>query len=182
LPNRSLLLDRLNQTVAQRARQNRQAALLLLDLDGFKGVNDSFGHTVGDQLLQQVAQRLLTSTRNADTISRYGGDEFIILLPDVEGRKSAMEVAQKIHVRFTDPFVIGGHSLAVTACIGIAVCPLDGTSPDELIEQADIAMYRAKDRAKPAATALRLASRSTQVDVPLQSAIRKRPARQARTG
>lgn len=182
LPNRSLLLDRLNQTVAQRARQNRQAALLLLDLDGFKGVNDSFGHSVGDQLLQQVAQRLLKSTRNADTISRYGGDEFIILLPDVEGRKSAMEVAQKIHARFAEPFLIGGHLLAVTACIGIAVYPLDGTSADELIERADVAMYRAKSHGKPVATSLRLASRSTPADLSREAAIRRRPARQAQTG
>jgi diguanylate cyclase (GGDEF)-like protein len=182
LPNRSLLLDRLNQAIAQRARQNRQAALLLLDLDGFKSVNDRFGHAVGDQLLQQVSERLLASTRNADTISRYGGDEFIVLLPDVEGRNGATEVAQKIHARLTEPFAISGHSIAVTACIGIAVYPLDGTNPEELIERADVAMYRAKDHAKPAATPLQPAPRSTSAGVPREAAIRRRAARQARTG
>ena len=89
LSNRSLLLDRLEQTVTQSARQPRQAALLLLDLDGFKRVNDRFGHAVGDQLLQRVVQRLLATIRKADTTSRYGGDEFIILLPDVEGETGA---------------------------------------------------------------------------------------------
>lgn len=181
LPNRSLLLDRLNQTIAQRARQNRQAALLLLDLDGFKNVNDRFGHAVGDQLLQQVSQRLLASTRNADTISRYGGDEFIVLLPDVEGRNGATEVAQKIHARLTEPFAISGHSIAVTACIGIAVYPVDGTHPDELIERADLAMYRAKDDARPA-TALQPAPHSTPAGVAREAAIRRTAARKAGTG
>jgi diguanylate cyclase len=161
LPNRSLLLDRLGQAVAQASRRNRPAALLLLDLDGFKSVNDRYGHAAGDQLLQRTAQRLLASTRNADTTARYGGDEFIVLLPEVDGKESATEVAQKIHTRLTEPFVIGGHSIAVTACIGIAVYPVDGTTPDDLIERADIAMYAAKARLKTSATSLRLASRAT---------------------
>ena len=161
LPNRSLFLDRLSQTVAQASRRNRQAALLLLDLDGFKSVNDRYGHVAGDQLLQRMAGRLLASTRRADTTARYGGDEFMVLLPEVEGKKSATEVAQKIHTRLTEPFVIEGHSIAVTACIGIAVYPIEGKTSAELIERADIAMYAAKERLKASATSLRLPSSPT---------------------
>ena len=160
LPNRSLLLDRLSQTVAQASRRNRQAAVLLLDLDGFKSVNDRYGHAAGDELLRRMARRLLASTRRADTTARYGGDEFIVLLPEIEGKKSATEVAQKIHARLTEPFVISGHSFAITACIGIAVYPMDGTTPDELMERADIAMYAAKTRLNSPGTSSRLASRS----------------------
>jgi diguanylate cyclase (GGDEF)-like protein len=166
LPNRSLLLDRLNQVVAQALRHRKRAALLLLDLDGFKSVNDRFGHAAGDQLLQRVGQRLLASTRNEDTTARYGGDEFVVLLPLVEGRQSAVEVAHKIQVRLNEPFQIGGHFIAVTACIGIAVYPSDGTNPDDLLEQADLAMYLAKDRARLAAASLRAAPRSVWTHAP----------------
>ena len=158
LPNRSLLLDRLSQTLAQASRRNRQAAVLLLDLDGFKSVNDRYGHAAGDELLRRMARRLLASTRRADTTARYGGDEFVVLLPEVEGKKSATEVAQKIHARLTEPFLIGGHSLAVTACIGIAVYPMDGTTSDEVMERADIAMYAEKARLKRPASSLQLPS------------------------
>jgi diguanylate cyclase (GGDEF)-like protein len=153
LPNRSLLLDRLSRAIAQAARQRKQVALLLLDLDGFKTVNDTFGHAAGDQLLQRVAQRLLASTRNADTTSRYGGDEFVILLPEVEDENRVTEVAHKIHARLTEPFLIGGYSMVVTACIGTATYPGDGTRADDLLERADTAMYIAKYQAHSAATA-----------------------------
>ena len=165
LPNRSLLLDRLHQAVAQAARRRGRAAVLMIDLNGFKGVNDRFGHAVGDELLQQVGQRLLSSTRHADTIARYGGDEFVILLPDVEGKDSATGVAQKIHLRLAERFVIGGRAIAITACIGIAVYPADGETPDALIERADSVMYQAKERASPAATRLRRVRRAARVDV-----------------
>ena len=149
LPNRSLLLDRLNQAVAQAARRQGRAAVLMVDLDGFKSVNDRFGHAIGDELLQHVGQRLLSSTRHADTISRYGGDEFVVLLPDVDGKDSATEVAQKIHLRLAEPFVISGRAIAMTACIGIAVYPGDGETPDALLERADSGMYQAKEHAGP---------------------------------
>ena len=156
LPNRSLLADRLQQTLAQAERQNRQAALLMLDLDGFKAVNDNYGHRIGDQLLQRVAQRLLASTRKADTTARYGGDEFVVLLRDVDGKKSAKAVARKIHARLADPFDVGGHSIVVAASIGIAVFPLDATAPDDLMARADSAMYRQKQQANRSGANLRM--------------------------
>ena len=155
LPNRSLLLDRLNRTIAQAARQHKQTAVLLLDLDGFKTVNDRFGHAAGDQLLQQVAQRLLASVRKADTISRYGGDEFVVLLPDVEARNSVSEVAHKIRARLDEPFEVGGHSMVVAACIGTATYPWDGARAEDLLERADMAMYLAKSHAHLAARSIR---------------------------
>ena len=144
LPNRSLLRDRLNQALAQAARQNKQVGLLLLDLDGFKSVNDMLGHATGDKILQRVAERLLSCIREADTACRYGGDEFVILLPEVDGEKSAAEVAQKLRVQLARPYLVDDQPIAVTASIGVAVYPRDGSSQDDLIRRADIAMYLAK--------------------------------------
>jgi diguanylate cyclase (GGDEF)-like protein len=144
LPNRSLLRDRLNQAIVQAARQNKQVGLLLLDLDGFKNVNDRLGHATGDKLLQRVAERLLSCIRGADTACRYGGDEFVILLPEIDGEKSAAEVAQKLHANLAMPYVVDGNPIAVTSSIGIAVYPCDGSSQDDLIRRADVAMYLAK--------------------------------------
>ncbi|MEO8009110.1 MAG: GGDEF domain-containing protein [Betaproteobacteria bacterium] len=146
LPNRSLLLDRLNQAIVQATRQNKQVGLLLLDLDGFKGINDRLGHAAGDKLLQQVAERLLACIRSADTACRYGGDEFVILLPDIDGEKSSAEVAQKMRAHLADPYIVDNHAIAVTASIGVAVYPFDGTTQGDLIRRADIAMYLAKAR------------------------------------
>ncbi len=144
LPNRSLLLDRLNQAIVQAARQQKQVGLLLLDLDGFKSVNDTLGHATGDILLQRVAERLLCCVRGADTVCRYGGDEFVILLPEIDGEKIAAEVAQKLRAHLGKPYVVGDHSIAVTASIGVAVYPCDGSNQMDLIRRADIAMYLAK--------------------------------------
>jgi diguanylate cyclase (GGDEF)-like protein len=144
LPNRSLLLDRLNQAIVQAARQRKQVGLLFLDLDGFKSVNDRLGHATGDKLLQRVAERLLFCIRGADTACRYGGDEFVILLSEVDGAKSAAEVAQKLRAHLARPYVVDDHSIAVTASIGVAVYPHDGSSHNDLIRRADIAMYLAK--------------------------------------
>jgi diguanylate cyclase len=146
LPNRSLLRDRLNQAIVQAARQNKQVGLLLLDLDGFKSVNDRLGHAIGDKILQRVAERLLSCIRGADTACRYGGDEFVILLPEVDGEKSAAEVAQKLRAHLAKPYVVDDHSITVTASIGVAVYPSDGSSQNDLIRRADIAMYLAKAR------------------------------------
>lgn len=145
LPNRSLLLDRLDRALAQAARRGGQVGLLMFDLDEFKLVNDRFGHVVGDQLLQGVATRLQTSTRDADTVCRYGGDEFVILLPEADGRQGATVVAQKIHASLAAPFLLDGHSITVSACIGIALYPLDGIAPAHLLQRADMAMYGVKD-------------------------------------
>jgi diguanylate cyclase (GGDEF)-like protein len=146
LPTRSLLLDRLNQAVAQGARQGRQVALLFLDLDGFKRVNDERGHRAGDVLLQQVAGRLSACLRAGDTACRYGGDEFVIMLPEVDGQESAATVAEKIRSQLSVPYPVDGGTITVTASIGTAVYPVDGEDCGALIEQSDIRMYRAKTR------------------------------------
>ena len=144
LPNRSLLLDRLSQAIVQAERQQKQVGLLLLDLDGFKSVNDRFGHATGDMLLRRVAERLLSCIRGADTACRYGGDEFVILLPEIDGEKNAAEVAQKLRAYLAKPYVVDDHSIVVTASIGVAVYPFDGSNQMDLIRRADIAMYLAK--------------------------------------
>jgi len=146
LPNRSLLLDRFNQAVAQGARQGRQVALLFLDLDGFKNVNDRLGHAAGDKLLQQVAGRLTACLRAGDTACRYGGDEFVIMLPEVDGHETAATVAEKIRIRLAAPYAVDGGTIAVTASIGTAVYPVDGQDYGTLMQQSDIGMYRAKGR------------------------------------
>jgi diguanylate cyclase (GGDEF)-like protein len=146
LPNRSLLLDRFNQAVAQAARQGRQVALLFLDLDGFKGINDRLGHAAGDTLLQQVAGRLATCIRACDTACRYGGDEFVVMLPEVAGHESVATVAEKIRTRLAVPYAVDGSTITVTASIGTAVYPVDGHNYRDLIQQSDIGMYRAKAR------------------------------------
>jgi diguanylate cyclase len=147
LPNRSLLMDRLDQAIDQAARQQKQVVLLLLDLDGFKRVNDRLGHAAGDKLLQQVAQRLIACTRGADTACRYGGDEFVIMLPEFDGGESAAAVAEKIRVQLTAPYAIDGGAFVVTASIGTAIYPHDGDNYNDLIAHADIAMYCAKAQA-----------------------------------
>lgn len=144
LPNRVLLLDRLNQAIARAKRQQRQLAVLLLDLDGFKDVNDRLGHVAGDKLLQRVAERLVSCIRGSDTACRYGGDEFVVLLPEVDDQNRALVVAGEIHARLARPYLVDEHTIAVTASIGVAVYPRDGVSQNELIKQADVAMYLAK--------------------------------------
>jgi len=146
LPNRSLLLDRFDQAVAQGARQGRRVALLFLDLDGFKRVNDDLGHGAGDALLQQVAGRLTACIRAGDTACRYGGDEFVIMLPEIDGQESAAAVAEKIRSQLSAPYLVGGGAVTVTASIGTAVYPVDGQDYDALLQQSDIRMYRAKTR------------------------------------
>jgi diguanylate cyclase (GGDEF)-like protein len=144
LPNRSLLLDRFNQAMAQGARQHKQVVLLFLDLDGFKSVNDRHGHAVGDKLLQEVAGRLAACIRVSDTACRYGGDEFVVMLPEVDGPESVATVAEKISAHLAAPYVIDGSTFKVTASIGTAVYPVDGENYGDLIQQSDIDMYRAK--------------------------------------
>ncbi len=141
LPNRTLLLDRFNQAAARAARQRKLVALLFLDLDGFKSINDVLGHSAGDQLLQQVAARLTASIRTSDTACRYGGDEFVLLLPELECAESAVAAAEKIRAHLATPYVVDSTSSQVTASIGIAVYPIDGIEFDDLIKQADAGMY-----------------------------------------
>lgn len=144
LPNRRLLQDRLKQAVAQAARHDKQVAVMLLDLDGFKSINDRLGHPVGDHLLQQVAKRLTSCVRVADTVCRYGGDEFVVMLPEFEDGDSASAVAEKIRAQLETPYELGSELITVRASIGVAEYPDDGSSYRALIKQADIAMYRAK--------------------------------------
>lgn len=144
LPNRALLLDRLDQAIVRAKRQQKQLAVLLLDLDGFKDVNDRLGHVAGDKLLQRVAERLVSCIRGSDTACRYGGDEFVVLLPEVDDQIRALVVAGEIHARLARPYLVDDHTIAVTASIGVAVYPRDGVSQNELIKQADVAMYLAK--------------------------------------
>jgi diguanylate cyclase (GGDEF)-like protein len=144
LPNRRLLRDRLHQALAQALRYERQVALLLLDLDGFKGVNDRLGHGAGDNLLVAVAERLSACVRAADTVCRYGGDEFVIMLPAVERRSMAEAVVAKMQQRLTEPYRIDGFDIRVGASLGVVFYPAHGRTPDELLKRADAALYRAK--------------------------------------
>jgi len=145
LPNRILLDDRLAQAIALAHRQNRQFAVMFLDLDRFKDINDSLGHAVGDQLLQSVAKRLVADVRSSDTVCRQGGDEFVILLADIEHAKDAAISAQKILATLTVPHRINQLELVVSVSIGIGIYPDDGADAETLIKNADTAMYHAKD-------------------------------------
>ena len=150
LPNRVLLNDRLNTAIAQARRNRRKLALMFLDLDGFKAVNDSLGHDLGDRLLRAVAERLQGCVRRSDTLARYGGDEFALLLPDVRAREDAALIAGKILGCLGDPFLVAGRRLTVGASIGIALYPEAGGLGEMLIRRADIAMYHVKSRGKNA--------------------------------
>ena len=145
LPNRLLLRDRVEQAQAHAIRTNCQVALMFLDLDRFKTINDSLGHPVGDTLLKEVVERLKGCVRESDTVCRQGGDEFIILLNDIRDRDAVTRVAEKIHQRMADPFVLGGHALNTSFSIGIALYPDDGEDFDGLLQKADTAMYHAKE-------------------------------------
>jgi diguanylate cyclase (GGDEF)-like protein len=146
LPNRRLLLDRLKQAVAQAARQHKQVVLLLLDLDGFKSVNDRLGHAGGDKLLQTVARRLTDGIRGADTACRYGGDEFLIMLPEVDNPGLPAAVWGKLKLVLDEPYIIDGYHIRLTTSMGGVVYPTDGKTDEELIRKADDGLYRAKAR------------------------------------
>jgi diguanylate cyclase (GGDEF)-like protein/PAS domain S-box-containing protein len=145
LPNRSLLNDRLLVAIAGSERHHSPLAVLYLDIDRFKNINDSLGHQVGDRLLQSVAQRLSQSVRKSDTVSRQGGDEFVIMLPDVHESKEAAMCAEKILEAIHRPHHIEEHEIHIAASIGISLCPQDGTDVETLLKNADSAMYAAKD-------------------------------------
>ncbi|HUZ00144.1 MAG TPA: EAL domain-containing protein [Thermomicrobiaceae bacterium] len=144
LPNRALLGDRLDHALARAHRSGTLVALLFLDLDNFKVVNDSLGHDVGDRLLIAVATRLQSCLGPADTALRFGGDEFAVLLEDLAGVDAAVQVAERISVALGDAFVVDGHELFTTACIGIALSQPGQDRPEDVLRNADVAMYRAK--------------------------------------
>ena len=148
LPNRLLFEDRLEHALAQAKRQNRQLAVLFLDLDRFKNINDSLGHAMGDELLKEVANRLQNILRDDDTAARLGGDEFTILVENVDDPSQAAVVASKIQDKFKAPFKIAGRELHVTASIGISIYPEDGKDVADLTKNADAAMYQAKEQGR----------------------------------
>lgn len=145
LPNRNLLTDRVEQGVAQAERHGSKLAMLFIDLDHFKHINDSLGHDIGDELLKQVAERLKACLRRTDTLARQGGDEFIALVTDIDSESEAGYVAEKMLSACGGGFQVEGHLLHVTPSIGISLCPDDGNTQVQLMRNADLAMYRAKD-------------------------------------
>lgn len=144
LANRALLDERLSQAIRLARRHGKQVALLFLDLDNFKRVNDSLGHKMGDRVIKVVARSLTDCVRATDTVCRQGGDEFVILLSEIEHPDDAARVAGKVRAAFADPLLVGGHALHVPVSIGISIYPGDGETVEALMEHADNAMYRAK--------------------------------------
>jgi diguanylate cyclase (GGDEF)-like protein len=147
LPNRALFSDRLRQSLARARRNKRRLALMFIDLDEFKPVNDQLGHQVGDLLLNAVAQRLSDCVpRESDTVARLGGDEFVVMLSEIEQPNDALLVANKILQALSRIFNIGPDSIQISCCIGIAFFPEQGPEENQLIKAADAAMYRAKEQ------------------------------------
>jgi diguanylate cyclase (GGDEF)-like protein/PAS domain S-box-containing protein len=148
LPNRMLLNDRIGQAIALAARRMSRVAVLFLDLDGFKHINDSLGHPTGDKLLQSVAKRLVDCVRDSDTVSRQGGDEFVVLLSDLAQPEDAIISVNRMLMMLATPHFVGQHDLRVTTSIGVSVYPDDGLNAETLIKNADTAMYQAKENGR----------------------------------
>ena len=148
LPNRMLLNDRVGRAIALAARHTKKVAVLFLDLDGFKHINDSLGHPIGDKLLQSIAKRLVDCIRGSDSVSRQGGDEFVVLLLDLEHAEDAAVTARRMLQAVAQPHPIDQRDLHVTASIGVSVYPDDGLDADTLIKNADTAMYQAKENGR----------------------------------
>ncbi|EPR40233.1 diguanylate cyclase/phosphodiesterase with PAS/PAC sensor(s) [Desulfovibrio sp. X2] len=148
LPNRLLLLDRLGVSISHAKRAGTRLTLLFLDMDNFKTVNDSLGHSLGDLLLMAFAHRLRRLLREQDTVARLGGDEFVVLVEDVESEAAAVAVGERILEALRRPFTVKHHELFITASIGITLYPEDGDTPETLLKNADLAMYRAKEQGR----------------------------------
>jgi diguanylate cyclase (GGDEF)-like protein/PAS domain S-box-containing protein len=148
LPNRALFTDRLQQAFSAAKRGHEHFALMYIDLDKFKPINDTFGHAVGDLLLCEAAQRMQSCVRQSDTVARIGGDEFVVLLPSLKQHQDAPEVAEKIRHALNLPFELSGHILHISSSIGVALYPAHGDSEKELVKHADIAMYYAKENGR----------------------------------
>ncbi len=148
LPNRILFFDRLGQSLTRAKWQGRLVTVLFLDLDRFKGVNDTLGHAVGDLLLKTVAERLLNCVRAGDTVARLGGDEFAVILVDIAQEDDVLRIVKKIQDTLPVPFKIKGHEVFITPSIGISIFPNDGDDPETLLKNADTAMYRAKEQGR----------------------------------
>ena len=145
LPNRALFSDRLQQALAMAERNKGKVAVLYIDLDEFKPVNDTLGHAMGDLLLKQVAQRMGQSLRQSDTVARVGGDEFMVLLPVVDGSEDALRVGEKIRVAMHQEFSLDGHAVQISSSIGVALFPEHGDDEPALSKSADLAMYAVKE-------------------------------------
>jgi len=145
LPNRTLLLDRLRQAVANACRHQQTLGVLLLDIDRFKRINESLGHTLGDQLILLVAERISSCIRDSDSVARLGGDEFVLLMPDLKHPDDVALVANKILTAVAQPIELEGQEVFCSCSIGIILAPLDGDDGDTILKHADIAMYKAKD-------------------------------------
>jgi len=145
LPNRSLLNDRLEQVIADSRRNNTKAAVLFLDLDQFKIINDSLGHSTGDKLLQMVGERISFQLREDDVVSRFGGDEFVVVISDFEHMLDLSNIAEKLLFIIKQPYIIDGYDLSITSSIGISICPEDSDVAETLIQNADSAMYQSKN-------------------------------------
>ena len=155
LPNRYLMLDRLQQAMQQAARQKKQVLLLLIDLDRFKAINDELGYSAGDSLLQQMALRLTSRIRGADTACRYGGDEFVIMMPEIESPESAVAAVVKIREQLEAPYVVDGQTIQITASVGAALYRGDNQTIDSLVRQAEADLYQSKAISKkPVITAI----------------------------
>ena len=149
LPNRMLLKDRLGRVLALAARYSRPLAVLFVDLDHFKRVNDSAGHAIGDRVLQSIARRLLACVRSSDTVSRYGGDEFVVLLAEIDHPRSLIPVARKILAAIAVPHdLLTPHVFHITASMGISIFPENGQDGESLVQSADAAMYWAKQNGR----------------------------------
>nr|MBL8410919.1 EAL domain-containing protein [Dechloromonas sp.] len=148
LPNRTLFMDRLDLSITQARRRNQRLAVMFLDIDRFKLINDTYGHPVGDQLLKDFALRVRNCLRSGDTLARQGGDEFTVLLPDISSCEDATTIAKKMLAELKPPFTVAERDFRATVSIGIAVFPEDGETPETLIRNADIAMYQTKARGK----------------------------------
>ncbi|OOZ41527.1 hypothetical protein BOW53_03180 [Solemya pervernicosa gill symbiont] len=153
LPNRNLFFDRLSQAIKVSHREQHQLALLFIDLDRFKWVNDNYGHNAGDELLEQVARRLELCIREADTVARMGGDEFTVILPEVESEESTVQVVERVLEQLALPFtLLQEHEVEISGSVGVAIYPRDADSIEALIKGADSAMYAAKQRGRNAYT------------------------------
>lgn len=148
LPNRILFYDRLNQSITRARREQELFAVLYLDLDGFKSVNDRFGHDAGDALLREAAKRIMSCVRNSDTVARMGGDEFTVILCNVKKNKSKDRVVKKILDAIAQPFVLNGKDCSVSVSIGVALYPDDAETAEQLVKISDAAMYLAKHTGK----------------------------------